>query len=844
MTDGDTPPKDRGAVEAEPRGWPTAKWTRLVVLLAGIVVCQAILYGPCLIGRKILLPLDILATPATYLPMTPAVAKMVPHNPVLSDLVYQFEPERRFAVAEIKAGRFPMWAPYEYTGVPTVWPRFSVFQLPGLLISSPVVLAWIQLLEALVAGVGAYVFFRRALRLSFWAAVIPAWCYPMTGFFVFWQGYPTCAAVYWMPWLLLAVDKTVRQTTPSALAGLGVVTTLVLTSGHIDVAGQLLLASGLYALWCWWDTYHGQWFQRAAGAAILRLAIGWSAGFLIAAPHLLPLVEYAKTGARMIRRSAGKEERPPVGLVALPQVILPHIYGSTETDSLPLFPRKEHNLLESTSAAYAGILATLLVAPLAWCSRRHYRMNWFWLLLGCAGLSWCLNVPGIVALLRLPGLNMMSHNRLTFWTAFAILALAAIGLEAVLRGQVKWRRWFWILALLLTGLAIWCGERTVTMPRAVMAEGDSLIEVSKTVGWIRNTADVQRVATWFYRTSLIATVLCGLGVGGWFCLRAKNVSPGRIAGLFGVLMVADLLSFAYGHSSQCDPALYYPPLPALTAIRQMPPGRVVGYGCLPPTLAETQGLNDVRGYDSVDPARLLDLLAIAAKPGSVVYSFARSAGFVPQSHLSPPDWIQLSPVLDMLDVRYVIFRGQPPPDIHPPIQYPDYWVLENRAALPRSFFPHHVETVTSDVECLRKLKSPDFDPREVAYVDGAVNLPEQCRGTVEIIREIPTRVTLSVQAETPGLVVLADLWNKGWRAYLNGKPVPILRTNYALRGVEVPAGKATLEFRYQPASLVIGLSLAAAGLVVLLCSVVVLRGRQTAGVAARAAIHSGDAAAL
>ena len=66
--------------------------------------------------------------------------------------------------------------------------------------------------------------------------------------------------------------------------------------------------------------------------------------------------------------------------------------------------------------------------------------------------------------------------------------------------------------------------------------------------------------------------------------------------------------------------------------------------------------------------------------------------------------------------------------------------------------------------------------------------------------------------QTRGLVVLADLWDKGWNAYLNGRRVPILRANHAVRRVEVPLGEATLEFRYEPASFAWGLWLAAVGL--------------------------------
>ena len=69
------------------------------------------------------------------------------------------------------------------------------------------------------------------------------------------------------------------------------------------------------------------------------------------------------------------------------------------------------------------------------------------------------------------------------------------------------------------------------------------------------------------------------------------------------------------------------------------------------------------------------------------------------------------------------------------------------------------------------------------------------------------RVTVALDMQTPGLVVLADHWDAGWHAYYDGKAVPILQTNHAVRGVVAPAGKGTLEFRYEPAGFAWGVRL-------------------------------------
>lgn len=790
------------------------KFIKSFIVIAGVVLGQAVLYGPSLIGQKILLPLDILAQPGIYISPTSATTKIVPHDPILSDLVFALEPARRFAVAQLHQGRFPTWAPYQYGGVPFVWPKYSPFLLLECCTRSPVILAWAQLFAALVGGVGMFFFCRKSLGVGFWPATVCAWCYPLTAFFVLWQGYFTALVVYWLPWLFLSVDKTVRGERALAPIGLSIVTFLVLTSGQIDISGQVLLGSGIYAIWCLWHTYPGEWFLRKSRSAIAMLVLGWGLGFLLAAPYMLPLLEYAKTGSRMIHRSAGAEERPPVGLAALPQVLLPDIYGTTEKDSAFLAPAPEGNLLESASAAYAGVIATLFVAPLAWCNRRYRAMNLLWLFLAFFGLSWCLNVPGFVNLLRLPGLNMMSFNRMVFLTSFAILSMTAIGLENLLNGSIQRRRWFWLPAVWLAGLGGSCLYRSAFLPEPVATQLAALIAHGKYFGQIRDMEGVRRIQAWFILHFTTMAIFCLLGFAGWLLVWFQETKRFRWFPVLAILLVGDLLWFGHGRSAQCDPALYYPKIPVLNQITRSIPGRVIGIDCLPAPIVAVQGLSDVRGYDAVDPARMVDLLKTAAAPGPEP-SYAAVQYLAPKGAIQPPGTIQLAPVLNMLNLRYLIFQGVPPPDFQPAFQGNGYWVLVNSNALPRAFVPKSVETVSSGREELEKLASPHFNPACVAYVESPVDLPASCRGVAEITNEIPTRVMMSVHMETPGLVVLADNWENGWRAYWNGKPVPVLRTNYAIRGVVVPAGNGTLEFVYQPMSFILGVWLAGFGAVIL-----------------------------
>src|SRR5262249_37124159 len=279
-----------------------------------------------------------------------------------------------------------------------------------------------------------------------------------------------------------------------------------------DVGAQVLLGSTLYALWLCFemviqsqkqpyrrpetgealrnsDAWKAGTLLRAGISAlrkdrrirgsVVRLTIGWALGFLLAAPYLLPVLDYSKDGSRMARRGAGEEERPPIGLSALPQVLLPDMYGTTQAGVVRFAAGHQ---AESSAAAYAGLLAALLAAPLAFCSRRHRLVNLFLILLAFFGLAWCLNIPGLVSLLRLPGLNMMSHNRLVFLSSFAILALAVIGLEVLGQNLVTWRRWLLLPSGVLVCLCLWNLFRTLRLPEPIRIQLPAMVAQGKEVG--------------------------------------------------------------------------------------------------------------------------------------------------------------------------------------------------------------------------------------------------------------------------------------------------------------------------------------------------------------------------
>lgn len=821
-------------VPAEPR----TRSVRVLILVAGVVVTHLILFAPSLLGWKVLLPLDQLSFYHVYLPPDPAYKDVHPTNRALSDQVLQFELQRRFAAAEIRAGRVPLWNPYHFCGAPFAFPTFSPFILPYYLFPYPITEAWSHVLAAVVAAAGAYVFFRRVLGVGFWPAVVIAWCYPLTGCFQLWLGFFISYTFPFFPWLLVAVDSAVRR--PGGWGGpvLGLVTALTLLSGAVDIAGQTLLACGLFSLWRLGERYYRERQRRPVVAGVAALSAGWMAGILLASISLSPLFEYLPTGLRTQSRARSSEERPPVGITGTPQMFLPLFYGSTAR----LWPwmARDGNLQEGGAQAYAGLVAAFVLAPLAFARRRYLSINIFWVLLALVSAAWYLDVPVLTHLLRLPGLNLMSHNRFLFVFAFATLALAVVGLDALVRGEVAWHFAYVVPVLVLIGLGLLSAQRGADVRDVVTRR---IVEVFGLEGRTRaeQQATFETIQGNFQRASFISAGMCAAAVGLW--VLVVRGPRGVTVGLVSLALIAELLWFARDQNLQSDPELYYPTVPALAELAQKPPGRITGMACLPPLLPQAYGLRDVRGYDAVDPARIVELLDDVRDMQSGRIPYALTQYWVPVFPAVSPTRARVLPVVSMLNLRYVIGRGKPPDELRPIIiERDDYWVYENGEFMPRVYIPARVKVMPED-EILRTIagrvkqgavRDPatgrihdnygmvrsaiDFDPAKIAYTPTDPGLADaDAKGTAKIVDENPLEIRVAVDMETPGLLVLADQWYAGWHAYLDGKECPVLPVNRAIRGVALPAGRGELVFRYEPAGWTRGLRMAAIAASALAC---------------------------
>jgi uncharacterized membrane protein YfhO len=107
--------------------------------------------------------------------------------------------------------------------------------------------------------------------------------------------------------------------------------------------------------------------------------------------------------------------------------------------------------------------------------------------------------------------------------------------------------------------------------------------------------------------------------------------------------------------------------------------------------------------------------------------------------------------------------------------------------------------------------------RDALAVDSDVagfTLPEHAKaGEAVVARSEGAR--LDVRADGPGLLVVAEGYDAGWSAALDGRPARVVRVNHDQLGVALPEGPHRVTLRYRPRGFTAGLLLLGAGLVLL-----------------------------
>lgn len=150
-------------------------------------------------------------------------------------------------------------------------------------------------------------------------------------------------------------------------------------------------------------------------------------------------------------------------------------------------------------------------------------------------------------------------------------------------------------------------------------------------------------------------------------------------------------------------------------------------------------------------------------------------------------------ILNMLDVKYVIQTDKEGKE----------FPTSNPNANGNAWFVSQVKLVNSADEEMKALDS--LDSKNVAIVNNKEfqiknkAFAKDSSATITLDSYKPNHLKYTSNNANDGLAVFSEMYyGKGWNAFIDGKKVDHIRVDYVLRGLQIPAGKHSIEFKFEP----------------------------------------------
>ncbi len=536
-------------------------------------------------------------------------------NSGLSDVVAQIIPWKIFSGQEMRAGRIPLWNPYNLAGTPHLgnWQSGVLYPTTLLFLIFPDPIAWSLhvLLQPLLAAIFMILFLRQ-LKISPIASLLGAIIFAYGGFMTTWFEWGTLGhALLWLPLALygiqvnkedLPADATHQALQAGGIRKKGLILTIFsltmsLLAGHPQTSIYVMIAAIGYFLY------------RNFGNLNVRQKILYPLSLfflplLFAAPQIFPSIQVYSESARNLvdgRSWAKAFLIHPSGLLTF---LAPDFFGN------PVTRNSWGDFSYVEMQGYIGIVTLILVfmsfpslrgvtmaIVTTWQSRLKVRpplrqladrddLNFFWgVIILCLILATKNPISELIIDLNLPIISDSSPARIMGLIDFSLAVLAAFGLDS-LTGLISKKKIKYLnsgicfISVIMAGMWIW----------TFMSTNPNVLVVR------RNLIFPSAILTVF------STVF-----GGSMILKKMNIVNNRglpllLASCFLLLAILDLFRFHYKFTPFSDIKNWYPEVPVITQLKSSS-GRI--FGTLEANLNLPFRLKSIDGYDPLINRKLV-----------------------------------------------------------------------------------------------------------------------------------------------------------------------------------------------------------------------------------------------
>ncbi len=704
----------------------------------------------------------------------------------------QFYPWQHMAAEYYRAGQLPLWNPLVGSGAPLAANlqsgAFYPLNFLYLLLPTEYAMGYTAVLHVILAGLFMYAYLRT-MKLSPLSASIGALAFEMNGFLIARAGFLSVTAT--VPWLAawlwraekLQEGASNRQSVVSHVLWLALVIGLGILAGHAQTAVYGLVLVFLYFVWRTFSNRAS--LHLSVPRVFVLFAIAILLGLGLAAIQLLPAAELTRES----QRAGGLDYTMimthsfwPLRLLTL---LSPDFFGNPAQNNFWGYDNYWEN------AAYVGLIPLLLAGYAVW-NRIRRRVTQgpigFLALMALASLILAFGwfTPIYPFLYRtVPGFNLFQGPaRWLVVTVVTLCALAGFGMQHFLdRGvsrKAAGRLIFLGGALSLAGLAasFVLRGRAETFGPATLRLGALLL-----------------LAGWLFRSDL----------------RKIKWSAALV-----VIVVLDLVTAHYALNPALSPEIYQAENPSAAAIaadgsigrvftfaqdeEQIKFGKYLAHETASGKQQfDSFGPNDLAYWLGERAALLPNAAMIDGLPSANNFDsliVGRYQNLLDQIEKMPLD--QALPVLSRMHVGYLVS----PRELDLPIvaRTPDTVIYRNASVLPRAW----IAPAASDLSSVS-----DVAPESV----------------IQSLTDSGNAVTIRASSSQDGWLILADTFYPGWQAALDGAPVEIHIANTAFRAIRFPAGTHTVEFRYEPRSMLIGQLISLVSLAIIVVGLIITRSR-------------------
>jgi len=709
-------------------------------------------------------------------------------------------PYRHFFAEELKAGRFSRWCPLLYNGMPLFSESQAGYLHPLKFLFYPWMETWKAfnldtVLSVWLAGAGTYGWLRRHVG--------PAGA--LTGAALFGVGGFTWAHVVHTSMInaLASVPFAVWALEWSWASGAwrGVVLGAIaiacqVFAGHLQ---DVILSSGLLAAYgIFRAATCGSNLERRAVLARTFGTIGL--GIALSAVQWIPSKELLDRSPRAGGLTYDELTFASWSPELIPTIALREAYGTRARDTDWMDGYYPYHEMDT----YLGLIGLALAVVGAAGAGARDRWATFWALLAITS--------GLLMLGRFTFVFDYAHKipivgssrepvRFHLWASLAVAALAGLGVERLQRpGVVSLRAAIVLVVLILVisaPILVYVYEPVWTDPNR-WSKPEHLARFR-----------------WLGRELLTSTARTGLLVALGFALawRASRTSDStsrrKLAACLPVVVLVDLLGAHAYDAPTVDPAYWTSP-PEIVARLKADPTFIRVFAVGDRSAGEP-------GFASepIDFLRVRDTLNWSLPAAWGLASSKGETPMIPRRILNYTDNVLYkSGRFDLDSVSHVVVGRLQRARFTPNTPVGDAFLHVNKGALPRARLagkPYYAVDGAAAGAAMARLGRELYGRLVVEDPSRPLSPAAEVDGAARITTDLPEQVVIDVDARTPAYLFLADTFDPGWSATVDGKPAPIVPADAAFRAVYLDEGTHTVEFRYRPAGFAAGLSITAVG---------------------------------